>query len=144
MHHKSNKKKAALKNDEQEVSIAQSEYNGPVPSPEDLARYNEMIPNGAERFMVMAEKEQMHRHQSNRTIIEEDRKRSIREYRSRIIGQIFGFLSLVGLISLCAYAFSIGNAEEAQKIATWSLIGVVGLFITGKYFIGRQKDTGKE
>jgi uncharacterized membrane protein len=33
-------------------------YQGPVPPPEFMARYNEIIPNGAERLLAMAEQRQ--------------------------------------------------------------------------------------
>nr|WP_314542479.1 DUF2335 domain-containing protein [uncultured Ottowia sp.] len=37
-------------------------WEGPLPPPHTLAQFNEIIPHGAERIMVMAEKEQAHRH----------------------------------------------------------------------------------
>lgn len=37
-------------------------WEGPLPPPRTLAQFNEVIPDGAERIMAMAEKEQAHRH----------------------------------------------------------------------------------
>ncbi len=37
-------------------------YSGPLPLPEPFKVYAELIPNGGERIMVMAENEQKHRH----------------------------------------------------------------------------------
>ncbi len=136
--HRSKKQKGQLKQNNQEVSIAQSEFSGPVPRPEDLKIYNEMIPNGAERFMIMAEKEQEYRHKVNQEIIEDEKKVLKREFISRILGQIFGFLALLFLIGLCWFAFEKGNPAEAQKIATWSIVSVVGLFITGKFLLNKR------
>ena len=40
----------------------QGEYfSGPIPPPNLLARYNEVVPNGAERIMAMAERQSSHR-----------------------------------------------------------------------------------
>jgi len=36
-------------------------FSGPLPPPGLLAQYNDVIPNGAERLMVMAEKQSAHR-----------------------------------------------------------------------------------
>jgi uncharacterized membrane protein len=36
-------------------------FSGPLPHPALLARYNEVIPNGAERIMAMAERQSIHR-----------------------------------------------------------------------------------
>jgi len=43
-------------------SVTQSvSFSGPLPPPGVLAQYNDVIPNGAERLMVMAEKQSAHR-----------------------------------------------------------------------------------
>jgi uncharacterized membrane protein len=38
------------------------QHAGPIPHPETMARYSQIIENGAERIMRMAEEEQKHRH----------------------------------------------------------------------------------
>jgi len=38
-------------------------HQGPLPAPEDLQRYNDLLPGAAERIIKMAEAEQMHRHE---------------------------------------------------------------------------------
>ena len=51
--------------DQQQVStrveVKQVQWAGPLPHPNDLARFNEIIPGGADRIVAMAEKEQAHR-----------------------------------------------------------------------------------
>ena len=52
-----------MKPNKQEVkaSITQvQQWSGPLPDPNSLARYNEVLPNAAERIMSMAEKEMEH------------------------------------------------------------------------------------
>lgn len=44
-------------------------HSGPLPAPEDLAIYNQVIPNGAERIMQMAEKQIDHRMKMERVTI---------------------------------------------------------------------------
>lgn len=44
------------------LSVQQeTHHSGPLPHPETLAQYEEIIPNGAERIMAMAEKQSAHR-----------------------------------------------------------------------------------
>lgn len=43
------------------VQIQASAFSGPLPPPELLAKYNDVIPNGAERIMAMAERQSSHR-----------------------------------------------------------------------------------
>lgn len=44
------------------VQVQQQLTAGPLPPPEVLKRYGEAVPNGPERIMAMAEKEQRHLH----------------------------------------------------------------------------------
>lgn len=43
------------------VSHQSVSFSGPLPHPELLAKYNEVIANGAERIMAMAERQSIHR-----------------------------------------------------------------------------------
>lgn len=129
---KSTEKKGHISKDNQQLSISQKHFSGPVPSPDDLIRYNEIIPNGAERFMAMAEKEQEYRHNVKISLLKEDQKLSQQEFLMKKIGLFCGFIIGILIILLCFYAFYRNFPEQGIKIGTWSLIGVVGLFITGK------------
>ena len=56
-----------LKDDNQGSLAVEASYSfmGPIPPPGILAGYNNVIPNGADRVIMMAEKEQAHRHNKN-------------------------------------------------------------------------------
>ena len=43
------------------IQTVQKIHMGPLPDPNTLAEYNNIIPNGAERIMAMAEKQSDHR-----------------------------------------------------------------------------------
>lgn len=45
----------------QQVVSVSSQWSGPLPPPDALARFNEIVPNGAERIFKMTEAEQAHR-----------------------------------------------------------------------------------
>lgn len=47
-----------------------SEWAGPLPPPEALARFDQVIPHGAERIFKMAEAEQAHRIASEKEALE--------------------------------------------------------------------------
>lgn len=49
------------------------EFSGPVPNPEILARYNELVPGSAERILQMAEREQHRRHDTEQSHIDLNR-----------------------------------------------------------------------
>jgi len=71
--------------DLKQVVTLMSHHRGPLPHPDSLARYDAIIPNGAERIMRMAELEQQHRHKwesGQQTLVE-----SIANDEARIAGR---------------------------------------------------------
>ncbi len=51
-------------------------FSGPIPSPAMLKRYNDILPNAADRILAMAEQQQNHRIHIEKTVIESDAKRA--------------------------------------------------------------------
>jgi uncharacterized membrane protein len=45
--------------------LKQSRYVSPLPSPDDLERYQRLVPDAAERLLSAGEREQAHRHEMN-------------------------------------------------------------------------------
>ena len=73
------------KNKNSELLHLKEEYSGPIPHPNILRQFEEVIPGSAERILKMAEKEQEHRHEFENKIISH---KKIME----LTGLIFGFL----------------------------------------------------
>lgn len=46
---------------ETEDIVAERQWSGVLPRPDDFARYNEVVPDAAERLLAMLEQEQAHR-----------------------------------------------------------------------------------
>ena len=86
--------KRNLKKSASGVVVAKSEfYAGPIPDPETLARYEEILPGAAERILKMAEYQSAHR----RKIEDEVIKSSIENSKR---GQIFGVIIALTAIIL--------------------------------------------
>lgn len=67
------------------TEITEQSHSGPIPDPESLEHYNNIIPNGADRIMQMAEKQQQHRFSIENKAIKSQTSQSMK-------GQIFGFI----------------------------------------------------
>ena len=99
--------------------------SGPLPPPEILVQYNEIIPDGAERIMQMAERQQAHRHNMEKHVIFEEVKQSGR-------GQIFGLvISLVTVISATSCIY-LGHEWPGAILGVGGLTGLVALFLQGR------------
>ena len=90
----------------QQISI------GPLPPGDEIIKYNSVIPNGADRIMAMAEKEQQAR-------INRDKN----SYNLKRLGQIFAFISVIALITLGSI-FTFTGHEGLGYVMFGSLGGV--------------------
>jgi len=110
-------------------SVAQL-YQGPIPPPQILAAFNDIIPDGADRIMRMAEKDQDHKTAMQIKMVEVQDSASRREHSEIIGGQIFAFilcaLALVGGI----YLISIGYLVPGFLLSGATLGGVLKTLIT--------------
>lgn len=93
-------------------------YSGPIPPPESLEKYNDIVPGAAERIIGMAEKEQVHRH-----TIEE---RQTKDRKTLMVLSVIGS-AFVAILLVCAIIYAIYKGANAYQVAL--MIGAVGLVI---------------
>lgn len=68
-------------------------YQGPLPPPEMLAQYNDIIPNGADRIMRIAENQSLHRQ-------DDERKRTDAQIWLAKVGMLLGWALAVLMLYL--------------------------------------------
>ncbi len=89
------------------------QWSGPIPPPEALERFNQIIPDGANRIVAMAEKEQTHRIEYEK----EGLTATVKETkRGQILGAIISIVAVLGAI----YTASIGS----HWIVSMVLVGI--------------------
>lgn len=122
-------------NSTKNIQLAQraSFFQGPLPPPETLERYNLIVPGAAERILSMAEVQARHRQQLELKIIESD----IRNARTGLhYGLIIGLVSIMGGV-LCIWS---GHEIGGSILGGVGLTGLVGVFVYGT----RQKAKERE
>jgi uncharacterized membrane protein len=106
-----------------------AEFSGPLPPPSYLRDYETVIVGAADRIIAMAEKEQMHRHDWERSAL-----------RNTTIGLWFGFFIALGLLGGAIYSVRTGQPVIAGIFLTASAVGMVPALIKGReYIVQRQK-----
>ncbi len=116
----------------QTVSATKVEhFQGPIPSPDALQRYESLLPGAAERIVSMAEKEQTHRHNCETQALQQE----IENHQARNTeirrGQWFGFLiGLSAILSGTLLAYT-GHPWPGSFIGTGGVIGLVAVFVFG-------------
>ena len=101
--------------------VITQQYSGPLPQPKDLAEYNSLIPDGANRIMAMAEKEQEARHKFNYDAS-----------KSRNKGQNYAMCSVILITGLSAYLAYLGAYIASSTIMVSAGVAIVGSLVIGK------------
>jgi uncharacterized membrane protein len=101
-----------------------AQYSGPIPPPEILNRYNELLPGAADRIIAMAEAQAKHRQTLEQIAIKSGA-------RDSMLGLIFGLT--IGLAGISGSVFCIINGYQAGGtiLGTGSLASLVGVFVYG-------------
>jgi uncharacterized membrane protein len=100
-------------------------HAGPLPDAESIMKYDTVIPQGADRIMKMAEKQQEHRMNLEAKIVSSQSRQSN-------LGQWFGLIiGLVGIGSGTFLAYS-GQTTVGGIIAGGTVVSLVSVFVIGK------------
>lgn len=104
------------------AKVEERHFSGPLPPPEDFAKYEERLPGSADRILKMAEKQMEHR-------IETERKIIGYKIKAGKTGQILGFV----LVLVCLISSLILGLNGHDTLAKW--IGVTTVFCVAVVFV---------
>jgi uncharacterized membrane protein len=100
------------------------QYSSPIPPPEILAAYNQVIPNAAERILTLAEEQTHHRIAIEKKFVDGETKRSNRGlFCATLIG-------IIGMSSAGVVGYA-GHEIAAAAIAGSLMLVYGGAFIYG-------------
>lgn len=106
----------------QSVTVNHASFSGPLPPPAMLERYNQILPDGANRIVSLVEKQQIHRHKLEEAVVTGE----IALARS---GQRFAAgLSILGLVAGTLLVYS-GQSGAGLTVITTFVVSLAGLFL---------------
>ena len=108
-------------------------FYGPLPPPQILAKYGEIIPDGAERILAMAERQEEHRHQMEKAIVEA-------EIQQSRLGLILGFVVVMTMGIGGMVLIWHGSNVNGLAIVLTALGGLLGSFL---YSVKKQEKAHK-
>ena len=109
----------------QALATARAEsFSGPLPPPQILEKYNQIVPGAADRIIAMAESQSKHRQELETKAIESDIKNSR-------LGLHYGLI--IGLATVAGGAFCIYSGYEigGTVLGGTGLTGLVSVFVYG-------------
>lgn len=107
------------------VERVEASYVGPVPPPGMLAQYNDVIPDAAQRILVMAERQSAHREELETIVIKAGVKSQTR-------GAWFGFIISMTAILGGIYLITLGKDGQGLAAIISSLVALTAVFVIGK------------
>lgn len=109
----------------QQTLITQN-WSGPLPPPEALARFDEIIPNGAERILRMTEQEQAHRLASESAALDANIQASRETQAQAKRGQTAGaFVSILAILSAIVSAWLGAHPTVSIALVSVPILGMV-------------------
>ena len=107
-------------------------FSGPLPPPHLLAEYNEIIPNGAERILAMAERQRSHREGLEADVV---RGNVAAQTRGSYFAFILGLVALVGGMLL----IYVGKSVSGLVAIISAVTGLGGVFVYNKIEQKRER-----
>lgn len=120
--------------------IIQSEFSGPIPPPNIIRGYEEIVPGAADRIIAMAENQSKHRQDMERIMVKS-------ESRDSLLGVLFAFF--LGISCVIAAIVMVVMVPENAGVISGAALGVTGIgsiiatFIKGTRASSRRNDSKK-
>ena len=115
----------------QSITITKT-HSGPLPHPETLKGYDEVIPNGGERIMVLTERNFEHRTNIETKIVDSQTNQVTR-------GQWMAFIIALSFLGCATACILNGKEWHGSAIGISTLVALVYVFMTGNKYQDRKK-----
>ena len=115
-------------------------HSGPLPTPKQLAEYEQYCPGAADRIIRMAEEEALHRRSMEHKLVTSQTDDLRAERSERRIGQFLGTFVCVSVLAAGVLIATLAQSPQSGAwIITTTLIGVAGIFVYTKQAEGKRQ-----
>lgn len=121
-----NNKPARRKENREIAAVVAQSFSGPLPPPDVLVKYNEAIPNGAERIMAMTESQSAHRMKLEELVVRANIKNQTR-------GSIFAFTLCVIALAIGAWLIWAGKSVQGVTSIIVAMTSLTLVFVVGRF-----------
>jgi uncharacterized membrane protein len=109
----------------QKSTLVQAQhYEGPIPPPEMLEKYNQIVSGAADRILKMAEEQASHRQYLEKQVIKSD-------IRNSVFGIISALIISLATLFIAFSAIKLNQQFAGAIISTLGISGLVTTFIYG-------------
>ena len=108
-------------------------FQGPLPPPQILHQYDEIVPGSAERIISSFENQVQHRQELEKKVITSD-------IRQSYFGAVLGFIIALSAIGSGTFLAYIGRPTEGIAAIITALAGIIGVYGFGSYQRKKERD----
>jgi len=108
-------------------------FQGPLPPPQILKQYYDIVPGCAERIISQFESQVKHRQELEKKVITSD-------IRQTYFGSTLGFIIALSAIGAGTFLAYIGRPTEGISAIIAALAGIVGVYGVGSYQRKKERD----
>ncbi len=119
------------------VAYKSSFYSGPIPHPDILLGYEEVVPGSAKQIISMAKDEMKHRHLTETKIVDSNISRAW-------WGLVAGFTLSIVAIAGGLIVVAMGHDTAGATIATAGIATLAGVFVYGTTMKHHERKQGKQ
>lgn len=124
------------RNDNNNLAISKitaASFQGPLPPPQILDHYNQIVPGSAERIISLWENQVKHRQELEKKVISAD-------INQAKIGSILGFIIAIAAICSGTFLAFIGRPTEGIAAILTALAGIIAAYGFGSYQRKKERD----
>ena len=100
------------------------QFHGPLPPPDALAQYEEVVPGAGDRILQVYERQVEHRHRMESALVRDGSAQAGR-------GVVAGTIVALAVLCLAGYALYLGQPIAAGALGAVDIIGIVWAYIYG-------------
>lgn len=114
------------------VSVIEERHSGPLPAPRQMREYEEIVPGGAERIFQMAEREQLHRHETQRgnSAFRDSAFTHVKGRENK--GQLMALGLCTAILAIGLYLIILGHPSHGTTLIIATLVGIASVFVIRK------------
>lgn len=128
-----NRKGVSKKAKKDGVTFEQTEIRiAPIPSPEDLQKYEQINPGFAERIITMAEQERFDRNKREDRKVEVFENVDKRRFKLKSRSLFVSLFVIFGFLGVAVFCLTLGYKYIALGIIGVHLVGIVGYLTSAK------------
>lgn len=116
------------------TKVQAASFQGPLPPPQILDHYNQIVPGSAERIISLWENQVQHRQELEKRVI-------VADIQQAKLGAFLGFIIAISAIGAGTFLAYIGRPTEGIAAIISALAGIIGVYGWGSYQRKKERES---